>query len=108
MVSAKMLLSYPDWKLPFTVHTDDSDKPLCAVIVHNNKPISFFSRRLIKSQRTYTTTEKEILAIVECLKLLRGILSGYEINVFLYRKNMVYAATLSESQRLIDWQLFIG
>ena len=26
MVSAETLLSYPDWKLPFTVHTDTSDK----------------------------------------------------------------------------------
>ena len=26
MVSTETLLSYPRWKLPFTVHTDDSDK----------------------------------------------------------------------------------
>ena len=32
MLSSKMLLSYPDWKLPFTVHTDASDKQVCAFI----------------------------------------------------------------------------
>ena len=32
---------------------------------------------------------------------------GYEINVFSYHKNMVYAATLNESQRVIRWQLIL-
>ena len=44
MVSAKTLLSYPDWKLPFMVCTDSSDKQLGDVISHNNTPIAFFSR----------------------------------------------------------------
>ena len=63
MLSADTLLIYPDWKLPFTVHTDASDKQLGAVISQNNKPITFFSRRLIKPHHNYTTTEKEPLAI---------------------------------------------
>ena len=50
---------------------------------------------------------QEILAIVECLKQFRGILFGYEINIFLDHKNLVNAATLSESQRLIHWRLII-
>ena len=58
MVSAETLLSYLDWKLPLTVHTDASEKKLGAVISQNNKPIAFFSRRLIKPQRNYTITEK--------------------------------------------------
>ena len=64
MVSDEMLLSDPNWKKSFTVHTDDSDKQLGAVIIHNNKSISFFSR-ILNPQRNYTTTEKELLAIVE-------------------------------------------
>ena len=42
---------------------------------------------------------------MECLNQLRGIIFGYEINVFSYHKNLVYAKTLSESQRVICWQL---
>ena len=68
MVYYETLLSYPYWKLPFKVHTDASDKQLGAVISQNNKPISLFTRRLSKSQRNYTKTKVEPLAIVECLK----------------------------------------
>ena len=58
MVSTETLLSYPDWKLPFTVNTDASDKYLGAVIIQNNKPIAFFSMKLSNPQRNHTTTEK--------------------------------------------------
>ena len=45
MVSVETLLSYPDCAISFIVHTDVSDKRLCAVISQKNKPIAFFSRR---------------------------------------------------------------
>ena len=92
MVYAETLLSYADWKLPFTVHSDDFYKQLGAFIIQNNKPISFLSRRSSKPQCNYTTTKKELYAIVECLKKFLGILFGYEINVFSDNKNIVYAA----------------
>ena len=68
MLSEEVFLTYPDWSIPFDVHTDASDKQLGAVISQNGKPIAFFSRRLSKSQQNYTTTEKELFSIVECLK----------------------------------------
>ena len=101
MVSAETLLSYPYWKLPFIFHTDASDKQLVAVISQNNKPIDFFSMGLSKQQHNYTTTERELLVIVECLKQFRGILFGYEIDVSSYHKNLIYAGTLSETQRVM-------
>ena len=107
MVSAETLLSYTDWKLPFTVHTDAYDKHLGAFIIQNNKPIAFFSSKLSKPQRNYTTAEKELLAIVECLKQFHGIIFGYEIKVLSYHNNLFYAATLSEYQRVIRCQLIL-
>ena len=49
----------------------------------------------------------QLLAIVECLKQFRGILFGYPIDVWSDHKNLVYAATLSESQRVMRWRLIL-
>lgn len=107
MISDEVFLTYPDWSIPFDVHTDASDKQLGAVVSQKGKPIAFFSRRLSKSQRNYTTTEKELLSIVECLKQFKNILFGYEIHVYSDHKNLVYEATLSESQRVMRWRLLL-
>ena len=48
IVSVETLLSYPDWKLSFTLHTDASDKQLADFIILNNKHVAFFSRKLRK------------------------------------------------------------
>jgi hypothetical protein len=58
-------------------------------------------------QCNYTTTEKELLATVECLKQFRGILFGYPIDVWSDHKNLVYAVTLSESQCVMRWRLIL-
>ena len=44
---------------------------------------------------------------MELLKQLRGILFGYEINIFLYHNNLVHAKTLSESQRVMRWRIIL-
>ena len=63
MVSTETLLGYTDCTIPFTVHTNTSDKQFCAIISKNNRSITLFSRRLSKAQRNYTTNEKELLTI---------------------------------------------
>ena len=56
MVAANNLLSYPERKIPFKVHTNTYDKQLGAVIIQDNIPIVLFSIILSKTQRNYTTT----------------------------------------------------
>ena len=76
MVSAETMLNHPYLTIPLTVHTDESDKQVGAVISKNNKPTVVFSRILSKKQLKYTKTKKELLTMVECLKQFRGILFG--------------------------------
>ena len=107
MVCQETLLNYPDWGKPFDIHTDASDYQLGAVISQEKKPIAFFSRKLNTTQKNYTTTEKELLSIVECVKEFRNILFGYPIRVFSDHKNLVHAATVSQSQRVMRWRLIL-
>ena len=82
MVSAEALLKYTDCKIPFTVHTDASDKRLGGFISKNDNHIAFFSIKSINPHRNYTTTDKELFSIVKCLKQLCQILFGYKINLY--------------------------
>jgi hypothetical protein len=68
IVCCKELLSYPDFNKPFHIHTDASHYQLGAVISQDNCPKAFYSRKLQPAQVRYTTTERELLSIIETLK----------------------------------------
>ena len=80
-ISKETLLSYPDFSKTFEIHTDASLTQLGAVLSQEGKPIAFYSRKLTSPQQKYTTTERELLAIVETLKEFRNILLGQKIIV---------------------------
>ena len=90
IVGRETLLSYPDFNLPFEIHTDASHTQLGAVISQNNKPIAFYSKKLQPAQRRYTTTERELLSIIETLKEFKNILMGQQIVVYTDHKNLTY------------------
>jgi len=70
MVMARdVMLAYPDFPRQFELHTDASTRQLGGVIVQNNRPIAYFSRKLSSAREKYTVTELELQSIVrECLK----------------------------------------
>src|SRR5687768_7036015 len=85
------LLAYPKFKLLFHIHTDATSlTQLGACISQDGKPIAFYSRMLNPAQTRYTTTERELLSIVEVLKEFRNILLGLEIHVHTDHKNLMY------------------
>ena len=73
--------------------------------MQNNHPIAFYSRKLNPAQTRYTTTERELLAIVETLKEFRNILLGQQIRVFTDHQNLTYKAFNTE--RVMQWRLLI-
>ena len=76
-----------------------------AVISQHGKPVAFFSRRLNSAQKNYTTTEKELLAIVETLKEFRNILLGQQLKIYTDHKNLTYKNF--NTDRVMRWRLTI-
>ena len=68
VMSKQTLLCYPDFNQLFEIHTDASLRQIGAVISQAGKPVAFYLRKLRDGQHNYTTTERELLAIVETLK----------------------------------------
>jgi hypothetical protein len=100
-----VLLAYPDFSQPFILHTDASDYQLGAVISQNNKPIAFYSRKLNDAQHKYTTTERELLSIVETLKEFRNILLGHEIKIYTDHQKHLYDN--NDSGKVKRWRILI-
>ena len=98
-------LAYPDFSKPFEIYTDASDYQLGATIMQEGKPIAFYSRKLTDTQRKYTTTERELLSIVETLREYRNILLGYEVIVYTDHLNLTYENFTSN--RVHRWRLLI-
>ena len=90
MIRHEVLKGYPDFNAPFEIHTDASKLQLGSVISQKGKLIAFYSRKINSAQYNYTTTEKELLSIVETLKEFRNILLGHQITVYTDHKNLTY------------------
>ncbi len=67
-------MAYPDFNKVFEIYTDAFSKKLGAVITQDNRPITFFSRKLSDTQHKYSVTKIELLAIVKTLKEFKGML----------------------------------
>ena len=80
-LSSAPILSFPDFSLPFLVDTDASNSGLGAVLSqvgpdNVERPVYFASRTLNRAEHKYSTTRKELLAVVWALKTFRPYLLG--------------------------------
>jgi hypothetical protein len=66
---------------------------------------AFFSRKLNSAQTRYTTTERELLSIVETLKEFRNILLGYQVIVYTDHKNLT--CKNFNTERVMRWRLIL-
>lgn len=63
-------LVIPDIKSEFVLETDASDVGIVSVLRQNNLPVAYASRSLSGSEKRYTITEKEVLAILWSMEKL--------------------------------------
>nr|GEW36084.1 reverse transcriptase domain-containing protein [Tanacetum cinerariifolium] len=69
------ILIAPDWDIPFGLMCDANDFAIGAVLgqrqENNFRPILYASKTMTEAESNYTTTEKEMLAVVKPLTFSR-------------------------------------
>ena len=105
IVSRETLLTYPNFNEIFEIQTDASQTQLGVVISQKGKPISFYSRKLDPSHNRYTTTECELLYIVETLKEFRNVLLEQKVIVYTDNQNLTYK--YFNTERIMRWRLIM-
>ncbi|GJV22865.1 reverse transcriptase domain-containing protein [Tanacetum coccineum] len=102
----------PDWSLPFEIMCDESDYAVGAVlgqrIDKHFKPIHYASKTMNEAQKNYTTTEKELLAVVFSFDKFRQYLVLSKTIVFTNHSALQYLFTKQGAKpRLIQWMLLL-
>ncbi|KAI3499631.1 hypothetical protein L1887_35435 [Cichorium endivia] len=111
-LSQAPILQSPDWSQPFEIMCDASDYAVGAVLGQrvNKKPvvISYASKTFSDAQLNYTTTEKELLAVVFSLDKFRSYVWGSKVVVFSDHSALRHLMEKKEAKpRLIRWILLL-
>lgn len=110
LITNEPILKYPDFEQPFILTTDASDFALGAVLSQNEenieKPVAYASRTLSNTETKYSTTEKELLAIVWACKHFRPYLYGRKFVIYTDHKPLTWLMSLKDpNSRLTRWRL---
>ena len=76
VMSSCPVLALPDFSQSFVLECDDSREGIGAVLMQNNHPIAFESRKLKDYECHYSIYDKEMLSILHALTKFRQYLVG--------------------------------
>jgi hypothetical protein len=112
LLTSAPVIQPPDWSLPFEIMCDASDYAVGAVLGQrkDKKPyvIYYASKTLNSAQMNYTTTEKELLAVVFACEKFRSYLVGSPVIVFSDHAALKYLLSKKDSKaRLVRWILLL-
>ena len=111
LVSAPILIA-PDWSQPFELMCDASDYAMGAALVQRRDrmlhPIAYASKTFNAAQANYTTTEKELLAVLFAVEKFRAYLLGSKVIIHTDHSAIRYLMTKKDAKpRLIRWVLLL-
>jgi hypothetical protein len=112
LLSSAPIMKPPDWSLSFEIMCDASDFAVGAVLgqCEGKLPhvIYYASKTLMDAQVNYTTTEKELLAVVFALDKFRSYLLGSKVIIYSDHAALQHLLAKKETKpRLIQWILLL-
>lgn len=110
ILCSEPLLQYPDFTQKFYLTTDASNFAIGSVLSQGNPPhdlpIAYASRTLNKAETNYSTTDKELLAIIWSIKHFRPYLYGKKFTIITDHKPLTWLYNLKDpSSRRFRWRL---
>jgi hypothetical protein len=98
----------PDWHLPFEIMCDASDYAIDQSKDNKHYAISYASKTPTGPQLNYTTTEKELLAVVFAIEKFRSYLVGAKVIVYTDHAALKYLLMKKDAKpHLIRWILLL-
>jgi hypothetical protein len=99
------ILQAPDPTLPYTLVTDASGFGMGAVLLQNDKPIAYLSKRFSAAEMNYSVSEQELCATIYALKTWRHYLEGCEGLTIItdHHPNTFFQGTPVLSRRQARW-----
>lgn len=111
LISAPILTN-ADFTLPFIIETDSSDLAVGAVLVQvqngERKPIAYYSKKLSSTQRRYSATERECLAVLLSIENFKHFIEGSQFIISTDAMSLTFLKTMSiesKSARIARWAL---
>ncbi|GKB35577.1 reverse transcriptase domain-containing protein [Tanacetum coccineum] len=106
------ILVVPDWNLPFELMCDASDFAIGAVLGQRKtkhfQPIHYASKTMTEAQIHYTTTEKEMLAVVYAFEKFRPYLVLSKSIVYTDHSDLNYLLSKQDAKPgLLRWVLLL-
>ncbi|GJX08222.1 reverse transcriptase domain-containing protein [Tanacetum coccineum] len=106
------ILVAPDWDFPFEIMCDASDFAVGAVLGQRKtkhfQPIHYASKTMTEAQAHYTTTEKELLAVVYAFEKFRPYLILSKSIVYTDHSALKYLLAKQDAKpRLLWWILLL-
>nr|GFC93947.1 reverse transcriptase domain-containing protein [Tanacetum cinerariifolium] len=106
------ILIAPNWDLPFELMWDASDFAIGAVLgkcyEKHFRPIHYVSKTLTEAELNYTTTEKEMLAVVYAFEKFRSYLIMNKCIVHTDHSALKYLFAKKDAKaRLLRWVLLL-
>lgn len=95
------VLAMPNFRLPFVVETEASNKGIGAVLMQDNHPVAFLSRALGPRHQGLSTYEKESLAIMLAVDHWRSYLQHAEFFIKTDHRSLAF---LDDQRLTTPWQ----